>query len=553
MKEQRLGEVELPLLRERPRRACVRVCPRAAYSAVIPPIAMSRVSMESLTKLERIGKGSYGEVFKARMKGTGTIVVVKEVSLVGISKEEEREILNESQVMLQVEHKHVIRFVASFVENSTLHIVMDLASGGDLAANVRDYAARGQKIEEEVLWKYLIQLTEGLQHLHSRRILHRDIKASNIFVDGDGNVKIGDLGLGKILTGTAQCAQSKVGTPLYFSPEICEGKPYDTKSDVWALGCLMHELATLRPPFHAQNQIALAKKIVNDQPDLRIPSKYSKEMQFIIGKMLEKDPRKRPSPDSLLNYSAVQIRADRAKFREREEELVGAVQLERERGVQAEEKQALMQVKMDELLLAQKQERESRQSEVQALLRQVALLEARCEKFEADAVVQMEAAARNSERAAELEEWEKDLAGRELELLKSQATGRDLAEDNRVNGSAGHHAVVQTPLDRDRLSRSGGRPPVPTPSELFPTPASQLGDSTGQDRSRNLPSTPMRTHGETARNATPCGSRPPGTPIVDGYLRARARTPSRSLGPPKRISMSAQGESASSEKLFLDQ
>jgi hypothetical protein len=503
---------------------------------------MSSVSLESLTKLERIGKGSYGEVFKARMKGTGTIVVVKEVSLVGISKDEEREILNESQVMLQVEHKHVIRFVASFVENSTLHIVMDLASGGDLAAAVREYAVRGEKIEEEVLWKYLIQLTEGLQHLHSRRILHRDIKASNIFVDGDGNVKIGDLGLGKILTGTAQCAQSKVGTPLYFSPEICEGKPYDTKSDVWALGCLMHELATLRPPFHAQNQIALAKKIVNDQPDMRVPSKYSKELQFIIGKMLEKDPRKRPSPDSLLNYSAVQIRADRAKFREREEELVDAIRMEREKSMRAEEERVLMQVKVDELLLAQKQEMESRQCEVQALLHKVALLEARCEKFEAEAAVQQQSAKRNSERAVELELWENDLAGRELELLKSQATERDLANESRAGISSGHHTVVQTPLDRDRLSRSVGRPPVPTPSELFPTPAPQLGDSAGEDKTRNLPSTPMRSHGETARIATPGGSKPPGTPIVDGYLRARARTPSRSLGPPKRISTLSQGE-----------
>jgi serine/threonine protein kinase len=134
------------------------------------------LSSMSLTKLERIGKGSYGEVFKARLHDSGTIVVVKEVSLAGLSPEEEKEILNESQVMVQVEHKNVIRFMASFVENNTLHIVMEWAAGGDLSVLIKGHATSGRMIDEETLWTYLIQLTEGLQHLHSRRIMHRDIK-----------------------------------------------------------------------------------------------------------------------------------------------------------------------------------------------------------------------------------------------------------------------------------------------------------------------------------------------------------------------------------------
>lgn len=239
--------------------------------------------------------------------------------------------LSPLQVMVQVQHRFVVRFMASFVEHGTLHIVMEWASGGDLSGLIRASCSRGALFDEETLWRYLIQLTEGLQHLHSRRILHRDIKPSNIFIDERGDMKIGDLGLGKILTGTLQCAVSKVGTPLYFSPEICEGKPYDAKSDMWALGCLMHELATMKPPFHAQNQIALAKKIVHESPEVRVPSNYSKELQFIIGKMLEKDPRKRPSADTLLSYSAVQIRIDRARFQERELELMRLVEVERGR------------------------------------------------------------------------------------------------------------------------------------------------------------------------------------------------------------------------------
>jgi len=114
---------------------------------------------------------------------------------------------------------------------------------------------------------------------------------------------------------------------------MCEGKPYDTKSDVWALGCLMFELASLKPPFQAANQTLLARKIINEAPDSRVPSHYSREIPFIIHKLLDKDPRRRPSPDSILNYSAVQIRLERARFQAREAELLG--QLEEARRLEA--------------------------------------------------------------------------------------------------------------------------------------------------------------------------------------------------------------------------
>lgn len=84
---------------------------------------------------------------------------------------------------------------------------------------------------ESELWRYLLQLLEGLSYLHAERILHRDIKPANIFLDGDLNIKIGDLGLGRILGSKSLVARTGVGTPLYFSPELCMDQPYDEKSD----------------------------------------------------------------------------------------------------------------------------------------------------------------------------------------------------------------------------------------------------------------------------------------------------------------------------------
>ena len=234
---------------------------------------------------------------------------------------------------LQLSHPHIIAYVGSFLERGSLHIVMEFASGGDLQCLIRRLAQVGAFLGEDRLWKFLIQLTQGLQHAHSRHILHRDIKASNIFLDASDNIKIGDFGLGKIMSCDKRCALSQVGTPIYMSPEMCEGKPYDTKSDVWALGCLLFELAALKPPFQAPNQALLARKIIKDAPDASVPGHYSREIPFIINKLLDKDPRRRPSPGSILNYSAVQIRLERARFEKREAELLARLDAAAREGV----------------------------------------------------------------------------------------------------------------------------------------------------------------------------------------------------------------------------
>ena len=142
---------------------------------------------------------SYGEVFKVRRHSDGMEMVLKEVSMVGICEQEEREILNETSCMMQLSHPHIISYFGSFLERGSLHIVMEFASGGDLQCLIRRHAQAGTFVSEERLWKFLIQLTQGLQHAHSRRILHRDVKASNVFIDANDNIKIGDLGLGKVL------------------------------------------------------------------------------------------------------------------------------------------------------------------------------------------------------------------------------------------------------------------------------------------------------------------------------------------------------------------
>ena len=177
--------------------------------------------------------------------------------------------------------------------------------------------ANGGALPEEDVWSVILPVARGLKHLHSLRILHRDLKPANIFRTGAGetaSVVIGDLGLGRVLGARSAFAKTGVGTPLYFSPELAQEKPYNDKSDVWAFGCLAHELLVGKPPFEAKNQLALASKIVH-APAPSLPDAVSPDLAFVIHKALTKDPERRPSMADLLGLSCVRDRARAANAR----------------------------------------------------------------------------------------------------------------------------------------------------------------------------------------------------------------------------------------------
>lgn len=117
----------------------------------------------------------------------------------------------------------------------------------------------------------------ALDHLHDKKILHRDLKTKNIFITKKNQVKLGDFGLSKML-GTTSFAQSAVGTPYYLSPELCEGKRYNHKSDVWAIGCVLYELTTFKHAFDATNLPALVMAIVQGSY-APVPDTYSAHLK----------------------------------------------------------------------------------------------------------------------------------------------------------------------------------------------------------------------------------------------------------------------------------
>jgi len=147
---------------------------------------------------------------------------------------------------------------------------------------------------------WFVQMALAIKHIHDRKILHRDLKTQNIFMNQNGQIKIGDFGIARVLQHTYDCAQTAIGTPYYLSPEICQEQPYNQKSDIWSLGCILYEMCTLRHAFDANSMKGLVLKILRSSYPA-IPSHYSEDLKLVIQEMLIKDPVKRPSMRKILD------------------------------------------------------------------------------------------------------------------------------------------------------------------------------------------------------------------------------------------------------------
>jgi len=143
-----------------------------------------------------------------------------------------------------------------------------------------------------------------MKHCHDRKILHRDLKAQNVFLQKNGIIKLGDFGIAKVLSSTVEKAVTIVGTPFYLSPELIKNSPYNFKSDIWSLGVILYELCALQPPFNGSNIHMLAMQIVSGKFS-PIPGKYSMDIKSLIQKMLQQDPNKRPNINTLLKDKLV--------------------------------------------------------------------------------------------------------------------------------------------------------------------------------------------------------------------------------------------------------
>lgn len=248
--------------------------------------------MERFTKVRNIGKGNMGACTLARNNEDGRHYVIKQVDLGKLNKKERQQSLNEAKLLSSLRHPNVINYVDSFLARKSDHlcIVMEFADGGDLSSKVKN--AHGVHFSQEQVLDWAIQIALALQHITSKRILHRDVKTQNVFLTSDGLCKLGDFGIARTLASTFDQAHTFVGTPYYLSPELILERPYDAMSDTWAFGVCLYEMMALKHPFNASDMKSLMQRILKVQYEAP-PAVYSPELRQIVTRLLTKDPSQR--------------------------------------------------------------------------------------------------------------------------------------------------------------------------------------------------------------------------------------------------------------------
>ncbi|XP_063710394.1 uncharacterized protein LOC134838953 isoform X6 [Symsagittifera roscoffensis] len=255
-------------------------------------------SMAGFEKIRLVGKGAYGAAVLYRKKDDDTLVILKEINMIDLGAAERQLALNEVKILSLLDHPNIISYFDHFEEDGVLIIEMEYADGGTLAQMLIQRGPDEPMEEGEILVLFQ-QMVAALRHIHSHHILHRDFKTDNIFLTKEGIVKLGDFGISKMMTSTRRLASTVLGTPYYISPELCEGKEYNEKSDIWALGCVLYEMACGQRTFDGTNLPALVTKIMKGQ-FAPIKSTFSQPFRVLIRDMLQRDPQYRPSSHELL-------------------------------------------------------------------------------------------------------------------------------------------------------------------------------------------------------------------------------------------------------------
>ena len=270
--------------------------------------------------IKLIGKGSFGEVYKVSKDNKFYALKMYKLSdemndTISLTQKEKNEnmksIENEIKILSQLDNPFIVKLYEVFSMNLNEEIyqnkeedqnnneriiclILELCENGDLNDKIKEKKQKNEIFTEKEILHYFYEILQGLYYLHKNRVLHRDLKTLNIFLTKNNHIKIGDFGVSKKLINNNIYAYTFVGTPYYLSPEICQNKPYDEKSDVWSLGVLIYELITLNKPFDSNSQMGLFMKILQGKPAPiinTIKHSYSQQLiNLVVDNLLDKDP-----------------------------------------------------------------------------------------------------------------------------------------------------------------------------------------------------------------------------------------------------------------------
>ncbi|XP_042093124.1 serine/threonine-protein kinase Nek11 isoform X7 [Ovis aries] len=250
---------------------------------------------------QKLGSGSFGTVYLVsdkKAKQGEELKVLKEICIGELNPNETVQATLEAQLLSRLNHPAIVKFHANFVEQDKFCIITEYCEGRDLDCKIQEYKEVGKTFPESQIIEWFIQLLLGVDYMHERKILHRDLKSKNIFLKNN-KLKIGDFGVSRLLMGSCDLATTLTGTPHYMSPEVLKHQGYDTKSDIWSLACILYEMCCMNHAFTGSNFLSIVLKIVEgDTPSL--PERYPRQLNAIMESMLNKCPSLRPSAIEIL-------------------------------------------------------------------------------------------------------------------------------------------------------------------------------------------------------------------------------------------------------------
>ncbi|XP_058794392.1 serine/threonine-protein kinase 3 [Phymastichus coffea] len=268
---------------------------------------LKKLSEESLTRqpeevfdiICKLGEGSYGSVYKALHKESGQVLAIKQVPV----DTDLQEIIKEISIMQQCDSPYVVKYYGSYFKNTDLWIVMEYCGAGSVSDIMR---LRKKTLHEDEIATILSDTLKGLEYLHLRRKIHRDIKAGNILLNNEGHAKLADFGVAGQLTDTMAKRNTVIGTPFWMAPEVIQEIGYDCVADIWSLGITALEMAEGKPPYgdiHPMRAIFMIP--TKPPPSFREPDQWSPEFIDFVSVCLVKNPEERATASELLNHEFI--------------------------------------------------------------------------------------------------------------------------------------------------------------------------------------------------------------------------------------------------------
>lgn len=260
-------------------------------------VAIEKALEGKYAKKNAVGRGSYGQVWRVERLSDRQQFVAKIMS-------QEKKHRHDAEVscLASCNHFGIVKLVDNCQSDFGPVIVLEFADRGDLSVEIKNRYSKNRPFSQDDIGMIFLQLCFAIQHLHSNRMLHRDVKAANVLLTRRGIVKLSDFGFSRQFDGTVShgVADTFLGTPYYLAPELWKRLKYGKKADVWSLGIVLYEMLTLRRPFVASNMKGLMTSILQGEYALPSNLPYADDFVQLLNAMLQVDPVKRTTVADIL-------------------------------------------------------------------------------------------------------------------------------------------------------------------------------------------------------------------------------------------------------------